>query len=250
MANLDLTQKMTGLIGGLGFTRVDVYKQRLAPDGLHSGCPHIHAICAEAYYVLEGSGFVELHSLEDGFKRVPLNVGTYFQFPPNVLHRIVSSDGLVVLGLMSNSGLAENGDARIYFGEEIDQDSETYNNNVRLIDSGLPGALERRDRAVSAYQGLVALWESDQAAYFEELRRFIDFHQKAVFNESAKFEGHIQNGPLAWGQNAQSRLNGELSDFEADGYVYQPLTDSTRMGMCGVLKPVQVDGTTFTFDQI
>ena len=38
-----------GLIAGIGLTHLTVYDQRVAPDGLHSGCAHVHAVTDEAY---------------------------------------------------------------------------------------------------------------------------------------------------------------------------------------------------------
>jgi uncharacterized cupin superfamily protein len=58
------------LIGGIGISRVVVYGQRPSPDGQHGGSPHIHSVTEEAYYVTKGTGWVELHDLERGFRRM------------------------------------------------------------------------------------------------------------------------------------------------------------------------------------
>ncbi|MEM0965865.1 MAG: cupin domain-containing protein [Verrucomicrobiota bacterium] len=242
MANLELSQQTTGLIGGLGMTRVKVYDQRVAPDGKHSGCPHIHAICAEAYYIVSGKGSVELHTLDKGFRTVLLKAGDYFQFPPNVLHRIVSDEGLSVLGLMSNSGLAENGDARIYFGPEVDEEPDSFSYLVSLASTGIEGALVRRDAAVRAYQKLIDLWDSDRANYFRELERFVDLHRNNVLSEADKFSEHVQSGPIAWGKHTETRLSGNKSSFDGDRFVFNGDSGDARMGMCGTLHPVQLGG--------
>ena len=109
-----------GLIGGIGLTHLTVYEQRKAPDGLNSGSPHVHGVTDEAYYVLCGSGRVELHDLTHGFRTVDLKPSDYLQFPPCALHRIISTHKLVILAVMGNAGLAERGDARIYFGKAVD----------------------------------------------------------------------------------------------------------------------------------
>ena len=58
------TSKALGLIGGIGLTEVHVYARRRAPDGNFSGCPHVHAVTDEGYYVLTGTGRVEFHDLD------------------------------------------------------------------------------------------------------------------------------------------------------------------------------------------
>lgn len=238
MANLNLSLSETNLIGGLGLTRVAVYQQRESPDGTHSGCPHLHGICSEAYYVTRGNGYVELHDLEQGFRRVELSDGDFFQFPPRTLHRIVSLDSLEVLGVMSNAGLAENGDARIYFGKDVDCDPERFESAVALVSKGLSGALERRDLAVQGYRQLLARWDNDRDSYFAELKRFIEMHLETVSKEKDKFSRYIEQGPKLWAAQSQSLLEADLRSA-ASGEIYQKNPAETpRYGMCGLLQPV------------
>ena len=137
------------LIGGIGITRVTVYEQKPGPDGLTSGCPHLHALTDEAYYVISGAGWVEFFDADNGLRKLELSRGMYVHFPPLVMHRIVSREGLTILGLMGNAGLAERGDARIFFGPEADQDESIYNELKALPKKlGLEGALRRRDASV------------------------------------------------------------------------------------------------------
>lgn len=241
MSNLNLSQKSTGLIGGLGMTRVDVYNQRPAPDGKMSGSPHVHAVCSEAYYVLEGVGLVEIHTLDEGWQNVELKPGVFFQFPPKVLHRLVSHDGLAVLGIMSNAGLAENGDARIYFGKVVDESPEQYAEVVGLTAKGIGGALERRDLAVEAYQDFLTLWSEDRHAYFAELKRFIELHERSVLEGPELYLPYVQEGPKAWGAHTEKRLLGEPTQLASEGFVHHEYLGEPRLGMCGTLKTVQVD---------
>lgn len=242
MADLGQSASAIGLIGGLGMTRVSVYDQRAAPDGQQSGCPHLHAICAEAYYVLEGRGHVELHDLERGMYVVELEAGTFLQFPPRVLHRIVSEDGLVILGIMSNAGLAENGDARIYFGPETDADPEAYGTAVGLVSKGLEGALERRDLAVNGYLPLLELWESERDAYFKELERFIRLHVEAVEADPDKYQPYIEAGPKGWGLHTEELLKGAGDPTQQDGPVVKNVpAKEHHLGMCGILHPVKAE---------
>src|SRR5262245_11259584 len=151
------------LIAGIGLTHLAVYDQRPAPDGLNSGCAHVHAVTDEAYFVLSGEGAIELHDIEHGFRSVPLRPGSLVQFAPGTVHRAVNRGGLNVLCLMGNAGLAERGDARIWFGPEVDADAQAYERLWRLpAEKGLDGALDRRGRSVTAYMRLLRLWEDDR----------------------------------------------------------------------------------------
>jgi mannose-6-phosphate isomerase-like protein (cupin superfamily) len=152
-----------GLIGGIGITHLTVYDQRPAPDGRHSGCAHVHAVTDEAYFVLSGTGALELHDTEHGFRSVPLAPGSFLQFAPGTVHRAVNGGGLKVLTIMGNAGLAERGDARIWFGPDVDADPDLYRTLWELpARKGLEGALERRDRSIAAYMRLLDLWREDR----------------------------------------------------------------------------------------
>ena len=227
-----------GLIGGIGLTHLTVYEQRKAPDGLNSGSPHVHGITDEAYYVLSGSGRVELHDLTLGFRTVDLKPGDYLQFPPCTLHRIISTRKLVILAVMGNAGLAERGDARIYFGKAVDDDPAEYARLAGLAKAkGLEGALDRRDAAVKAYLDLMDLWKTDKPAYFAEIRRFTDMHLKALEKLKPSFTEAVQTGPLYWGRLTEQRL----ADLPQADEKHEPTTHDLQSdfayGMCGVLRP-------------
>lgn len=228
-----------GLIGGVGLTHLTVYEQRPAPDGLNSGSPHVHAITDEAYYILSGTGRVVLHDLKNGMRVVDLKPGQYLQFPPCTLHRIISTGKLTILALMGNAGLAERGDARIYFGKSVDEDPEEYARLSGLAkERGLEGALDRRDAAVRACGGLLELWKTDRPAYFAELRRFIGVHQKAMKQIAPKLSEAVAVGPLAWGKLSQQRLDAlPLGDATPSPALHDP-GESIAYGMCGILRPV------------
>lgn len=228
-----------GLIGGVGLTHLTVYEQRPAPDGLDSGCPHTHAVTDEAYYILSGTGRAELHDLKHGMCVVELKAGQYLQFPPCTLHRIISTGKLIILALMGNAGLAERGDARIYFGKAVDDDPKEYARLWGLAkEKGLEGALDRRDAAVRAYGRLLELWSADRPAYFADLRRFIDVHQRAMKEIAPKLSEAVASGPLAWGKFSQQRLDAlPLGDATPLPAFHDP-GESVAYGMCGVLRPV------------
>jgi hypothetical protein len=238
MSDLKIDSSQTSLIGGLGMTRITVYDQRPCSDGRESGCPHFHAITTEAYYILEGKGEVEFHDLEKGYYVVELLAGMFLQFPPCTVHRLINTDGLVILGLMGNAGLAENGDARIYFGRKTDEDSEAYAAAVALVKNGIEGALDRRDLAIKGYGELMELWENDREAYYVELKRFIDGHVKTVQENRSKFEPFVANGPRKWARKTEQLLDGEGQNMSENIVKDLPAGDP-HLGMCGVLHPIQ-----------
>ena len=204
-------------IAGIGLTHLSVYEQRPAPDGLSCGCAHVHALTDEAYYVIAGTGAVELNDLQDGFRRVPLARGDFVQFPPGTLHRSISTGGLQVLALMGHAGLAERGDARLYFGAPVDADAAEYERLKALPrHGGLEGALDRRDASVRAYLQLLRLWHDDRPGYFAELARFVELHRADM---DRRFAGS-PSGAAA---------------LDASGVVHHDRL-ATTYGMCGVLR--------------
>ncbi len=224
------------LVGGIGLTVLDVYDQRPGPDGVQAGCAHIHAIADEAYFGLSGSGAIDLHDPEHGYRRAAIEPGTFVQFPAGTLHRSVSFEHLRVLAIMGNSGLPERGDARIYFGAEVDADPERYEQARALIASGLDGGLERRDRSARAYAGLMRLWEEDRAAYARELERFLDVHRQSLAPRMNAMIDAIEHGPLRQATIAFHRL----ASAAAAGAAQRWETADARIsyGMCGILRQI------------
>lgn len=228
-----------GLIGGIGLTHLAVYEDRPAPDGLHSGCAHVHALTDEAYYVLAGQGFVELHDLRNGYRRVPLNAGDYLQFPPGTLHRVVSTGGLTILAMMGNAGLAERGDARIYFGPEVDAAPDRYAALAALPRTGgREGALQRRDASVAGYLPLLALFDTDRRAYDAELDRFATLHRASAAARAAAFGDVVNDGPAAWLARTRLRLDG-VTTAEPPPCTLPAASRHEVLGMCGVLHPLE-----------
>jgi mannose-6-phosphate isomerase-like protein (cupin superfamily) len=227
------------LISGIGLTHLTVYDQRPAPDGLMSGSPHVHAVTDEGYYVVSGTGRVELHDVKDGFRSVELSPGRYVQFPPGVVHRLVNTDHLVLLVVMGNAGLAERGDARIYFGKAVDENPAEFARLIGLATAkGLEGALDRRDAAIQAYGGLLEMWAKDRPAYFRELERFLGVHMKTAAELRKGFSEAVEAGPVAWGERFRRRLeNLPLGRAELSPVLHLPPAETT-LGMCGVLRPV------------
>lgn len=149
------------LPGGIGVSRLTVYDIE-APDGLVGGTPHVHLACSEGYYVIAGTGAVQTLNPK-GFTETPLQAGTVVWFDPGTIHRLVNGGGLQILTLMSNSGLAEAGDAVLTLPPEHLTDRETYLKATTLTGEGearTPSAMARRDLAL---EGFAVLRESYEA---------------------------------------------------------------------------------------
>lgn len=231
-----------GIIGGVGLTHLRVYDQRPGPDGINAGCAHIHALTDEAYFGISGEGALELHDVAHGYRRVPITKGTFVQFSAGTLHRSVSTDALEVVVLMGNAGLAERGDARIYFGPDVDAEPHEFERLKGLVSSGLEGALERRDRSATAYQKLLELWKDDKAAYRAELERFLQQHRSAIAGTAQIFQDTVADGPVRAGEIALARV-ADLSQSKttpgADVSTVNVENDEPILGMCGVLRQVK-----------
>lgn len=229
-----------GLIGGIGLTEVDVYAQRTSPDGQFSGCPHVHAVTDEGYFVLQGKGAVEFHDLKQGFRKLALEPGHYVHFPPLIMHRLISEGDLIILGMMGNAGLAERGEARIYFGPEVDENPVRFEELVTLPKRlGLEGALQRRDEAVGGYQRLMKLWRDDRSGYFAELKRFLEKHNHAMKAKAELFLEQVMAGPIAWAEQTSLRLEHLPALTQGEGEVFlNRRGQESALGMCGVLRPI------------
>ena len=229
----------TDVLGGVGLTHLKVYEDRPAPDGQHSGCAHVHAVTDEAYFVVAGEGFLELHDVSHGFRVMPLAPGAFVQFTPGTIHRVVSTNALEVVVVIGNAGLAERGDARIYFGPDVDGKPDEYRRLAGLPKSdGRAGALERRDASVTGYMGLMDLHQSDPHAYAIEVTRFVQLHYREMEALQAKFAAIVEAGPLRWAQAARDRIDALPEGFAAaEALAAEPKAEPV-LGMCGMLRPV------------
>lgn len=227
-------------IGGVGLTHLRVYEERPAPDGRMSGCAHIHGITDEGYYVIGGSGTLELHDIGNGFRVVPLVKGCYVQFTPGTLHRTVSEGSLEVLVIMGNAGLAEHGDARIFFGQAVDEDRTEHARLTNLPkEGGLEGALERRDASVAAYSEFLRLWESDRLSYRNELARFVALHRRELARSSAQLGVIVDNSLGRWTRTMRHRIEALETDSDpARSGASDQQHGGPKFGMCGILHQI------------
>jgi len=228
---------MTPLLGGNSLTHLDVYHQHADPLGHHGGCAHIHAICHEVYYVLSGSGRAEFHDPGRGYSSEPLKPGTVLQFEPGILHKLFSNGDLVILAMLGNAGLAEAGDARIWFGPEVDAEPEAYRQHATLpADAKLEDALARRDASSVAYAKLCETYTKDRDAWHSQLLAYRNRHLQNIAQRRSKLEPIIDGAHVAWGRDGQQRLS-TLPDIpDAEAVKKYSLPQKTRLGMCGLLR--------------
>jgi hypothetical protein len=230
------------LLGGIGLTHLTVYHDPPGPDGVCAGCAHIHAITPEAYFGVAGEGAIELHDPEHGFRRKTIKKGTFVQFPPGTLHRSVSTDNLEVLAVMGNGGLAERGDARIYFGRQVDETPGEYERLRDLVKTGRDGALARRDASAQAYGELLRLWNEDKVAYQAELERFFAVHRRDLASRTEALRAVVEDGPVRVADEALHNLAHLASGDRIRSFACaasETFDGDTIFGMCGTLRPVK-----------
>lgn len=236
-------EKAGGVVGGIGLTRITVYEQRPGPDGLNAGAPMIHAVLDEGFYVMSGSGRIELHDVHRGFRSINLSSGRYVQVPPCTLYRLVSSDHLVVLSLTAAGVAAEADDTRIYFGKDVDTNPAEYDKlNGLAATEGLEGALKRRDEAVRAYELFLSLWKIGKPTYYVELERFVGRQLDAAGPKRAALDKAVAGGPAAWAARYQARIKDLPLNRDAMSPVFQfpPETETPGVsGMCLALSNLE-----------
>ena len=157
------------LPSGVGLAHINVYTEP-CPDGLVGGGAHIHMVCSEIYYVLEGTGEIELLSAQ-GVERVELVPCKAVTFRPGIFHRVLNPHkNLKLLDITQHGGLAERGDFVMSFPPEILASPTAYAKAVRA--TTLEDALKRRDLSVQGYLPIRDAFGRSQEEGREALRTF------------------------------------------------------------------------------
>lgn len=229
------------LPGGIGMSRLRVYGS-VSGDGQAGGSPHMHLICRELYYVLRGSGAVEILTLREGFARVPLGPGDVFHFGPGTVHRLANTDGLEILVIMQNAGLPERGDAVLTFPDADLRDLDTYLALARA--DSLGDAEARRDRAVEGFGELRRAFGRSAQAGAAALH---GFHSRAVTlarGRAAAWPALFEEGAALETSETERRLDalmrgeGGYLEAAASALTKAEPEGASRLGMCGHLWPV------------
>lgn len=159
------------LPGSISISRLQVYATP-APDGQCGGTPHVHLLCTETYFVLKGSGAVEMIDSR-GFSRVELRPYDALTFTPGTIHRLINASGdLELLVLMGHSGLPERGDNVVCFTDDYLSDDAAFANAMRV--QSLDDAYRRRDRGVDGFTRLKAAFAANAEAGQAALSHFYE----------------------------------------------------------------------------
>ena len=228
------------LPGATLLTRLKVY-DTVGPDGQSGGTPHFHLACSEMYYVLSGSGAVEILDAQ-GFAKIELTPHAAFVFSPGTLHRLVNSNpnpngGLELLISMQNSGLPERGDTIATFESELLSDDIAYHKAMRA--DSLAEAYRRRDDAVD---GFLALKEKFAHSNSEGRAALKEMYKQGLARTASKHSQWydcVVGGAFSEAQDSLQRvldLTGKRIDrlFEAQ-HALIPFAEKPTVGFCGKL---------------
>lgn len=219
------------LPGGVGVSQLRVYSWP-GPDGLRGGSPHVHLACSEAYSVVDGRGFVQTITADDGFRETPLSPGDLVWFTPGTIHRLINDDGLRIVVVMQNAGLPEAGDAVLTFPPDVLADAGAY--RAALSIDTEDDVRRRRDLAVAGWTELRrALDNGDDAP----LRRFYGQAGALVHEHAPGWDRPWREGPVAAAEATGSQLDA-LREGRVDhlGQATVAVAESQpRLGMCGWL---------------
>lgn len=210
-------------------TRLKVYEP--------GGTPHFHLLCTEMYFVIGGSGSVEIID-GNGVSEVELALHDAYVFSPGTLHRLSNPHGDLELFIyMQNSGLPERGDNVVTFRRETMNDPEAYCRAMAI--SSPADALRRRDGGVEGFLEVKAAFarspEAGRAA-LDELYRATARATRALRPEWRQI---VTDGALAEAEISLARAEaldrGEVDYlFQSKQHLIRPQPYS-KAGYCGML---------------
>lgn len=222
--------------GGTLVTRLKVY-DTFAPDGQRGGTPHVHLLCSELYYVLSGSGAVEVLD-RDGFSRFELRPDDVFLFSPGTIHRLINPNGdLNLLVTMANSGLPERGDNIVTFAEDIMQNAARFADAMSA--SSVEKAAARRDRGVDGFLQLKAAFDQSDETGQKALSHFYEVAAALTAPHHAEWTRIIEQGALS--EAHDSLKHAAALRMDNTSYLWESrhalitAGENTKPGFCGNL---------------
>ncbi|MCI0576148.1 MAG: cupin domain-containing protein [Chloroflexi bacterium] len=231
-----LSRSLLRMPGATLMTRLKVY-DTAGPDGQCGGTPHMHLLCTELYFVLQGAGAVEMIDGE-GFSRVELALYSALLFSPGTIHRLINpGSNLEILVIMANSGLPERGDNVVCFPETWLADGDRYAEAMRV--ESLADAYRRRDRGVAGFLALKAAFEQGLEDGRAALKQFYSLAAKRVASRRAEWAAILAGGALAeveaGRQNLQRLDEGNVAYLLAAQHQLIPAAGYSQPGFCGHL---------------
>ena len=236
------------LPGGVGLTHIRVYSET-CPDGVIGGGAHIHMVCSEIYYVLSGTGQVEVLSSE-GVETIDLVPAKAVFFRPGLFHRVLNPNkNLELLAIMQNGGLPERGDFVMSFPPEVVSSAATYQKAVRA--TNLTEAIARRDLSIRGYIQIKEAFSKSKAEGQTALRSFYEAARDLIAPKVDGFEWVLKVGAQTEAKNSLDACDfikaGRTDYLERAQYAaLYPINQPSRPGMCGELHAYALDETFLT----
>jgi mannose-6-phosphate isomerase-like protein (cupin superfamily) len=231
------------LPGGIGLSHIHVYNTA-GPDSAIGGGAHIHMVCSEIYYTLEGAGQIELLSA-NGLETIDLLPNKAVFFRPGIFHRVLNPNkNLKILSIMQNGGLPERGDFVMSFPQKILTSPSAYTKAVRV--TNMADALKRRDLSIEGYLPIRDAFAKSRDDGQKALRQFYQAARDLMVPKVDGFEWVLKVG-------AQNEVKDSLDacDFIRSGRTgyletaksaaIYPLESPSAPGMCGELHPYALE---------
>ena len=217
-------------------TRLKVY-DTAGPDGQLGGTPHLHLCCTEMYFVIGGSGYVEVID-ETGFSIVELPLHAAYIFSPGTIHRLINPHkDLELFIMMQNSGLPERGDNIVTFRDEIMQSQEKFAAAMKV--QSLEDGYRRRDQGVEGFLELKKAFKQGDNEGRAALHKFYDLGAKRSANRHAEWRAVVNEGALAEANRSLAILDelakGDTSYLTATQQHLVLPKPHSMVGFCGHL---------------
>ncbi|HVX84275.1 MAG TPA: cupin [Phycisphaerae bacterium] len=231
------------LPGGIGLTHIRVYTET-CPDGIPGGGAHVHLACSEIYYILKGTGSIELLSI-DGLHTEPLQPHKAVFFRPGIFHRVLNPNrDLELLAIMQNGGLPERGDFVMSFPSDILASPAAYTQALRA--ANLAEATRRRDLSLKGYLELKAAFARSRDEGQAALRAFYRQARALIAPKVDGFEWVLKQGAQNEVKDSLDACDfikaGRTDYLERSRYAaLDPFANPTKPGMCGELHAYALD---------
>lgn len=215
--------------------RVKVYDTP-SLDGQISGTPHVHLLCTEMYFVLAGSGSVEVID-KDGFSRIELLPYSTLIFRPGTIHRLINPNKNLELLVIEQSGLPELGDNIVCFKDDLLQNDECFAQAMKV--NSVDDAHKRRNLGVEGFLEIQSAFAKSQQQGQVALENFYKLAAERTSHLHPKWKNLIANGALIEAQNSMKQLNNLTSNnishlFETEQHLVHAEKYS-KQGCCGYL---------------
>lgn len=235
MISFKQSQSSVRLPGSSVSVRVKVYDTP-SFDGKISGTPHVHLLCTEMYFVLAGSGTVEIID-KDGFSQIELLPYSTLIFQPGTIHRLINPNKNLELLVIEQNGLPEFGDNIVCFKDYWLQNEEFFVQAMK-VDS-VDNALKRRDRGVEGFLEIQSAFASSQQLGQKKLKKFYELATERTSHLHHKWENLIANGALTEARNSIQQLNNltnnDISHLLETKQHLVHADKYTQQGCCGYL---------------